>query len=133
MPRFVDPTRSNHLCKLHKAIYGLKQFPRAWFQRFSSFLIRTSFIQSQADNSTFVYQDNSLIMALLLYVDDIVLTAVIRQLYIHLFVHWELSSTSRIWGVCIIFLLLMLTTAHILFISLKVHSRSSRTQQSLGL
>lgn len=30
-PGFVDPRRLSHVCKLHRAIYGLKHAPRAWF------------------------------------------------------------------------------------------------------
>ena len=30
-PRFTHPSYANHVCKLNKAIYGLKQAPKAWF------------------------------------------------------------------------------------------------------
>lgn len=33
---FVDPLRPNFVCKLNKAIYGLKQAPKAWFSELSS-------------------------------------------------------------------------------------------------
>ena len=35
-PGFQDPTRLNYVCKLKKAIYGLKQSPRVWFEKSSS-------------------------------------------------------------------------------------------------
>ncbi|CAL8156656.1 unnamed protein product [Prunus armeniaca] len=73
-PGFIDPTRPQHVCKLHKALYGLKQAPRAWFQRLSSFLIRYGFLQSRANSSMFIFRNNSHMMVLLLYVNDIVLT-----------------------------------------------------------
>lgn len=41
---------------------------------FSSFLLRVGFTQSKVDSSLFVYDHDSHIMMLLLYIDDVVLT-----------------------------------------------------------
>ena len=38
-PGFVHSSFSKHVCKLKRAIYGLKEAPRAWFHHFSSFLL----------------------------------------------------------------------------------------------
>ncbi|KAI5317707.1 hypothetical protein L3X38_037414 [Prunus dulcis] len=73
-PGFVDPTRPNHVCKLHKALYGVKQAPRAWFHRISSFLLSFGFQHSQSDSSLFIFRHASYVIFLLLYVDDIVVT-----------------------------------------------------------
>jgi hypothetical protein len=74
-PGFVDPAAPDHVCLLQKSLYGLKQAPRAWHQRFSSFIRRSGFTASASDTSLFVYKVGSDIAYLLLYVDDIVLTA----------------------------------------------------------
>nr|KYP50346.1 Retrovirus-related Pol polyprotein from transposon TNT 1-94 [Cajanus cajan] len=42
-PRMADPNSPIHVCKLQKALYGLKQAPRAWFDHFSSFLLKYGF------------------------------------------------------------------------------------------
>ena len=73
-PRFTDPLRPDHVCSLKKALYGLHQAPRAWFERFSSFLFSVGFSCSSADSSLFIYQSHGHIMLLLLYVDDIIVT-----------------------------------------------------------
>ncbi|GJX25512.1 ribonuclease H-like domain-containing protein [Tanacetum coccineum] len=74
-PRFVDSTHPDYVCHLQRSLYGLKQAPRAWFQRFASFITLVSFQHSKTDTSLFVYHRGSDIAYLLLYVDDIVLTA----------------------------------------------------------
>ncbi|GJW50267.1 ribonuclease H-like domain-containing protein [Tanacetum coccineum] len=58
-----------------RSLYGLKQAPRAWFQRFASYATRVSFQHSKIDSSLFVFHRGSDIAYLLLYVDDIILTA----------------------------------------------------------
>uniref|UniRef100_A0A2N9HH98 Integrase catalytic domain-containing protein n=1 Tax=Fagus sylvatica TaxID=28930 RepID=A0A2N9HH98_FAGSY len=73
-PGFVDSTAPSHVCLLHKSIYGLRQAPRAWFEKFSSHLLTVGFTASQADPSLFIYRHGSTVLYLLLYVDDIILT-----------------------------------------------------------
>ena len=38
-PGYTDPQFPQHVCRLKCALYGLKQGPHAWFQRFSSFFL----------------------------------------------------------------------------------------------
>jgi hypothetical protein len=74
-PGFVDPAAPDHVCLLQKSLYGLKQAPRAWHQRFFGFVQQTGFTASISDTSLFVYKEGANIAYLLLYVDDIILTA----------------------------------------------------------
>jgi hypothetical protein len=74
-PGFVDSAAPDHVCLLQKSLYGLKQAPRAWHQRFSSFVQRSDFTVSTSDPSLFIYKEGTDIAYLLLYVDDIILTA----------------------------------------------------------
>ena len=73
-PGFVDPSKPNFVCKLTKALYGLKQAPWAWFTKLSSALVKWGFSMSQADTSMFVYYNNSVMLVVLVYVDDITVT-----------------------------------------------------------
>ena len=63
-----------HVCKLKKALYSLKQAPRAWYGRIDSFLLSMGFTKSKADPNLYlkVVKDEPVI--LLLYVDDLFLT-----------------------------------------------------------
>lgn len=74
-PDFQDANAPNHVCKLNKALYELKQAPRAWNARFASFITNLGFVQSKSDMSLFVYRNKEDLAYLLLYVGDIMLTA----------------------------------------------------------
>jgi hypothetical protein len=53
----------------------LKQAPRAWYSRFATYIQSLGFIGAKCDTSLFVFRRGSDIVYLLLYVDDIILTA----------------------------------------------------------
>lgn len=72
---FADPSFPDHVCHLQKSLYGLKQAPRAWFQRFATFMHTIGFLPSRSDSSLFIFKSDAHTAYLLLYVDDIVLTA----------------------------------------------------------
>jgi len=77
---FADPALPGHVCKLNRSLYGLKQAPRAWYSRFASFLLSLGFTEAKSDTSLFIYRRGTATVYLLLYVDDIVLTASSEQL-----------------------------------------------------
>jgi len=63
------------VCKLRKALYGLKQSPRAWFERFTTFVKSQGFTQGHSDHTLFTKRSVSgKIAILIVYVDDIVLS-----------------------------------------------------------
>ncbi|GKA82350.1 ribonuclease H-like domain-containing protein [Tanacetum coccineum] len=72
---FRDSVHPDYVCLLQRSLYGLKQAPRAWFQRFASYITRVGFSHSRCDSSLFIYRQGIDTAYLLLYVDDIVLTA----------------------------------------------------------
>ncbi|KAJ9567043.1 hypothetical protein OSB04_003009 [Centaurea solstitialis] len=74
-PGFRDSQHPDYVCHLQRSLYGLKQAPRAWYQRFAQYAIRLGFQQSRTDPSLFIYHTASDTSYLLLYVDDIILTA----------------------------------------------------------
>ena len=56
-----------------KAIYGLKQSPRAWFEKFSITISGIDFQRCHSDHSVFIRRTKSGIVVLAVYVDDILL------------------------------------------------------------
>ena len=65
---------NTHVCKLQRSLYGLRQAGRQWYAKLSNFLLSHNYILSTADNSLFLKHKGTNTTALLVYVDDIVLT-----------------------------------------------------------
>ena len=71
-PGFENDSLPNHIFKLTKALYILKQALRAWYERLSSFLIENNFTKGKVDTTLFIknFENNFLIVQI--YVDDII-------------------------------------------------------------
>jgi hypothetical protein len=72
---FADLAHPDLVCCLHKSLYGLKQVPRAWYNRFATYLLFLGFVEAKVDTLLFIFRRGADMVYLLLYVDDIILTA----------------------------------------------------------
>ena len=70
-PGFEDDRYPSHVCKLQRALYGLKQSRRAWYARLSALLAELGFHSSKADTSLFTFSQKGVHIYMLVYVDDI--------------------------------------------------------------
>ncbi|GJV45358.1 retrotransposon protein, putative, ty1-copia subclass [Tanacetum coccineum] len=70
---FVDPKYPNHVCKLKRFIYGLKQASRQWNKRFDDEIKKFGFTQNRDEPCVYLKDSESYIAILILYVDDILL------------------------------------------------------------
>jgi len=57
--------------KLRKALYGLNQSPREWYENLSYFLVSIGFIRLYADNCIYIKHKDVNVCIVLIYVDDI--------------------------------------------------------------
>ncbi|RVW85272.1 Retrovirus-related Pol polyprotein from transposon RE1 [Vitis vinifera] len=74
-PGFCKEEEETRVCKLKKSLYGLKQSPRAWIDRFAKVIKNQGYQQGQSDHTMFFKQSNDGRMTILIvYVDDIILT-----------------------------------------------------------
>ncbi|GJZ67496.1 retrovirus-related pol polyprotein from transposon TNT 1-94 [Tanacetum coccineum] len=69
---FVDPGFPNHMYRLKKSLYSLKQAPRAWYDKLSSFLNEHHFTKGIVDLTFFTRRHGDDILLVQIYVDDII-------------------------------------------------------------
>nr|GEV28974.1 hypothetical protein [Tanacetum cinerariifolium] len=72
---FVDQDNPNHIYKLKKALFGLKQALRAWYDMLSSFLISQDFSKGLVDPTLFNRRVGNDLLLVQIYVDDIIFAA----------------------------------------------------------
>nr|GEW20321.1 putative zinc finger, CCHC-type [Tanacetum cinerariifolium] len=73
-PAGCNDASPGEVCKLKKSLYGLKQASRQWNHELSKFLQALGFTQSKNDCSLFVKKHKDEFIAVLVYVDDILIT-----------------------------------------------------------
>nr|GEW49012.1 hypothetical protein [Tanacetum cinerariifolium] len=69
---FVDPDHPEKVYRLRKALYGLNQAPRAWYDELSKFLTSKGFTRGTIDPTLFTIRYGEDILLIQIYVDDII-------------------------------------------------------------
>nr|GFC38615.1 retrovirus-related Pol polyprotein from transposon TNT 1-94 [Tanacetum cinerariifolium] len=69
---FVDPYHPDKVYRLKKALYGLKEAPRAWYDELSNFLVSKGFSKGSIDPTLFITKHRGDILLVQIYVDDII-------------------------------------------------------------
>ena len=98
---FVKPGSEHLVCKLHRSLYGLKQSPRAWYARLHAVLLAWKLTQSTSYPNLYFAHIGKDTIALLVYVDDILLIGsnshLIAQLKHHLH---RIFNTKDLGPIC---------------------------------
>nr|GEV05509.1 putative ribonuclease H-like domain-containing protein [Tanacetum cinerariifolium] len=71
-PGFEDPHFPNKIYKVEKALYGLHQAFRAWYETMSTYLLENGFRRGIIDKTLFIKKDKGDILLVQVYVDDII-------------------------------------------------------------
>jgi len=83
-----------------KSLYGLKQSPRAWYQRIDMFFTHKGFSKSQADHLLYVKQTGEYLLIVIIYVDDLIILAsnvsTLKWLKSRLEVEFEMSDLGEL-------------------------------------
>jgi len=58
-----------HVCKLQRSLYGLRQAGRQWYAKLSTFLLSNNYSISVVDHSLFLIYNNDKLTVILVYVD----------------------------------------------------------------
>ncbi|XP_019054560.1 PREDICTED: uncharacterized protein LOC109115227 [Nelumbo nucifera] len=74
-PQGFATTDSTHVCKLQKSLYGLKQASWMWFEKFTQALTTLGFTQFIADYSLFTTSSKDSFIAILISMDDVIITS----------------------------------------------------------
>nr|GEW25329.1 hypothetical protein [Tanacetum cinerariifolium] len=70
--RFKDPNYPDKVYKVVKALYGLHQAPRFWYETLANYLLENGFQRGKIDQTLFIKKQNGDILRVQVYVDDII-------------------------------------------------------------
>ncbi|KAJ9541256.1 hypothetical protein OSB04_027762 [Centaurea solstitialis] len=71
-PGFEDPDYPDRVYKLRKALYGLHQAPRAWYDTLSTYLLENKFERGVIDKTLFIRRTKNDVLLVQIYVDYII-------------------------------------------------------------
>ncbi|GKC41259.1 putative ribonuclease H-like domain-containing protein, partial [Tanacetum coccineum] len=79
-PGFKDPDHPDKVYKVVKALYGLHQAPRAWYETLANYLLGNEFKRGKIDQTLFIKKQKGDIFLVQVYVDDIIFGSTNKEL-----------------------------------------------------
>ncbi|GJY54213.1 retrovirus-related pol polyprotein from transposon TNT 1-94, partial [Tanacetum coccineum] len=79
-PGFEDPDFPDRVYKVEKALYGLHQAPRAWYETLSTYLLDNGFQKGKIDRNLLIKRHKGDILLVQVYVDDIIFGSTKKEL-----------------------------------------------------
>nr|GEY40353.1 hypothetical protein [Tanacetum cinerariifolium] len=76
---FEDPDFPDKVYKVKKALYGLHQAPRVWYETLSTYLLGNGFHRGKIDKTLFIRRHKNDILLVQVYVDDIIFGLQVKQ------------------------------------------------------
>jgi hypothetical protein len=70
---FAVKGKKELVCKLKNSLYGLKQSPRMWYQKFDTYMLGLGFTRRKEDHRVYFKLIGDHLIYLVLYVDDMLL------------------------------------------------------------
>ncbi|GJV32239.1 retrovirus-related pol polyprotein from transposon TNT 1-94 [Tanacetum coccineum] len=81
-PGFMDPEFPEKVYKVKKALYGLHQAPRAWYESLSTYLMDIEFYRGKIDKTLLIKRVKGDILLVQVYVDDIIFSSTKKSLLV---------------------------------------------------
>nr|GEW08959.1 reverse transcriptase domain-containing protein [Tanacetum cinerariifolium] len=79
-PGFIDLAKPNHVYRLKKALYRLKQAPKAWYDRLKAFLFKHDYSMEMVDNILFTKKKDPNLIIVQIFVDDIIFGSTCQEM-----------------------------------------------------
>ena len=97
---FEEFSKERMVCKLHKSIYGINQASRQWYLKFNEVVTANGFKENIVDQCIYIKVSGRKYVFLILYVDDILLTANDTSLLVEtkqlLFSHCDMKDLGEV-------------------------------------
>nr|GEV31211.1 hypothetical protein [Tanacetum cinerariifolium] len=77
---FEEPDYPDKVYKVVKALYGLHQAPRAWYETLANYLLENGFQRGKIDKTLFIKKQKRDILLVQVYVDDIIFGSTKKEL-----------------------------------------------------
>nr|GFA56768.1 hypothetical protein [Tanacetum cinerariifolium] len=99
-PEFEDPKNPDKVYKVVKALYGLHQAPRAWYETLATYLLENRFHRGTIEQTLFIKKQQKDILLVQIYVDDIIFGLQVKKKKDGIFISQDkyVAETLRKFG-----------------------------------